>query len=62
LGAVVRKGASTINITLPTPIAGTATVRYLYGKLPINTLTGAVHDNTALQLPLEPTAQDIVLP
>ena len=62
LGAVVRKDASTINISLPSPIAGIATVRYLYGKLPFNTLTGAVHDNTDLQLPLEPTAQDIVLP
>ena len=62
LGAVVRKDASTINITLPTPIGGTATIRYLWGKLPLNTLTGAVHDNTPLQLPLEPTAQDVVLP
>jgi hypothetical protein len=62
LGAVVRKDASTINITLPAPIAGIATVRYLYGKLPLNTLTGAIHDNTPLQLPLEPTAQDLVLP
>ena len=62
LGAVVRKDASTITIALPSAIVGTATVRYLYGKLPTNSLTGAIHDDTPLHLPLEPTARDIVLP
>ena len=59
---VSRKDSTTISIVLPRAISGTASVRYLYGKLNSTTLVNAVHDNSPLQLPLEPFAQDWVLP
>jgi hypothetical protein len=59
LASVVRKNATTIRITLTTAIKGTGTVRYLYGKLPLQTLSNAVHDNSHLALPLEPTTRDL---
>jgi hypothetical protein len=62
IASVVRKDAATITITLAAPIAGVGTVRYLYGKLATQTLPNTVHDNAALALPLEPTAQDFTLP
>jgi hypothetical protein len=61
LGATTRKNSNTISIALEEPIAGVARVRYLYGKLAVNTLSGAVHDDTNLALPLEPTAQDLIV-
>jgi len=60
--SVTREDSTTISIVLAQPIAGVGSVRYLYGKLNSSTLTGAVHDNSPLQLPLEPFAQDWVLP
>ena len=59
---VSRKDSTTISIVLPRAISGTASVRYLYGKLNSTTLVNAVHDNSPLQLPLEPFAEDWVLP
>lgn len=61
LGATTRKNANTISIALEEPITGVASVRYLYGKLAVNTLSGAVHDDTNLELPLEPTTQDLIV-
>jgi hypothetical protein len=61
LGATTRKDASTISIALEAPISGAGRVRYLYGKLATNTLSGAVHDDSDLGLPLEPTAKDLVI-
>jgi hypothetical protein len=61
LGATTRKDASTISIALETPVSGEGRVRYLYGKLAVNTLSGAVHDDSDLGLPLEPTAEDLIV-
>ncbi len=47
-----------INLSAAAP-AGPISIRYLYGKSP--TITGAVHDNSTLQLPLEPTAVPIIV-
>lgn len=47
-----------INLSVAAP-AGPISIRYLYGKSP--TITGVVHDNSTLQLPLEPTAVPIVV-
>ena len=60
--SVVRKDAVTIRITLKAAISGAGAVRYLYGKLPFQTLTKTVHDNSTLALPLEPTTSDLLLP
>lgn len=60
--SVVRKDALTIRITLKAAISGAGAVRYLYGKLPLQTLAKTVHDNSALALPLEPTTSDLLLP
>jgi hypothetical protein len=59
LASVVRSDATTIRITLTTAIEGAATVRYLSGKLPLQTLSNAVHDDSSLALPLEPTTFDL---
>jgi hypothetical protein len=59
LASVVRLDATTIRITLTTAIQGAATVRYLYGKLPLQTLSNAVHDDSPLALPLEPSTRDL---
>jgi hypothetical protein len=61
LGATTRKNATTISIALQAPISGVGSVRYLYGKLATNTLSGAVHDDSDLELPLEPTATDLIV-
>jgi hypothetical protein len=47
-----------INLSEPAP-SGQISLRYLYGKSP--NITGAVHDNSALKLPLEPTAAPIAV-
>jgi hypothetical protein len=62
LASVARAGATTIRITLETAIAGAGSVRYLYGKLPFQTLSNTVHDDSSLALPLEPTTNDLLLP
>jgi hypothetical protein len=62
VSSVTRKDAATIVIELGAPITGTGAVRYLYGKMPLGTLTNAVHDNSAYALPLEPTTTDLLLP
>jgi len=62
LSSVVRGDAATIRITLGSALSGTGTVRYLYGKLPFQTLPNTVHDDSSLALPLEPTTSDLVLP
>jgi hypothetical protein len=62
LSSVVRRDAATIRITLETAIAGSGSVRYLYGKLPFQTLANTVHDDSSLALPLEPTTDDLLLP
>jgi len=61
ISSATRKDASTIAIALAAPVSGTGKVRYLYGKLAVNSLSGAVHDNSKLALPLEPTAADLVI-
>ena len=45
-----------INLNQAAP-SGQINIRYLYGKSP--NISGAVHDNSLLQLPLEPTAAPI---
>jgi hypothetical protein len=62
ISSVARKDAATVTITLAAPVAGAGKVRYLYGKLPITVLTNTIHDNSPLALPLEPSAQDLLLP
>ncbi len=61
LAATTRKNASTISIALDAPISGIGSVRYLYGRLSVNSLSGAVHDDSDLALPLEPTASDLIV-
>jgi hypothetical protein len=61
LGATTRKNASTISIDLGAPISGVGSVRYLYGKLAVSSLSGAIHDNSDLALPLEPTSAALVV-
>jgi hypothetical protein len=61
LDAVTRKNANTLSIALDAPISGVGRVRYLYGKLAVNSLSGAVHDDSDLELPLEPTAEDLIV-
>jgi len=61
IDATTRKNATTISIALDAPISGVGSVRYLYGKLAVDTLSGAVHDNSTLSLPLEPTAADLIV-
>jgi hypothetical protein len=46
-----------IRLTLSRPVAGTGSLRYLYGKAP--DVAGPVRDNTPLRLPLEPTTQPV---
>jgi hypothetical protein len=62
LASIVRRDAGTIRITLETAILGAGSVRYLYGKLPFQTLSNTVHDDSSLALPLEPTTNDLLLP
>lgn len=62
LTSVVRRDAATIRITLRNAIGGIGSVRYLYGKLPFQKLSGTVRDNSSLALPLEPTTSDLLLP
>jgi hypothetical protein len=62
LSSVVRKNATTIRITLKAAIGGAGSVRYLYGKLPSQTLSSTVHDDSSLALPLEPTTSDLLVP
>jgi hypothetical protein len=62
LASVMRQDAATIRITLRADIGGTGSVRYLYGKLPFQTLSNTVHDDSPLGLALEPTASDLQLP
>jgi hypothetical protein len=62
LSSVARRDAATIRITLENAIAGSGSVRYLYGKLPFQTLSNAVHDDSRMALPLEPTTSDLLLP
>jgi hypothetical protein len=62
LTSVVRADAATIRISLETAVAGTGSVRYLHGKLPFQTLSNTVHDDSSLALPLEPTTSDLLLP
>jgi hypothetical protein len=47
-----------INLSAATP-SGAISLRYLYGKHPV--ITGAVHDDSSLKLPLEPTASPIAV-
>jgi hypothetical protein len=61
ISAVTRKNASTISIALGAPLSGVGKVRYLYGRLAVNSLSGAVHDDSDLELPLEPTAADLLV-
>ena len=62
ISSATRKDPTTIAIVLSRPIVGAGTVRYLYGKLPIQTLANTVHDNSMFGLPLEPTTTDLALP
>ena len=62
ISSVTRKDSTTIAIVLPRPIVGGGAVRYLYGKLPIQTLANTVHDNSTFALPLEPTTTNLALP
>lgn len=61
LASVVRRDAFTIRITLEAALEGAGSVRYLHGKLPFETLSNTVHDDSSLALPLEPTTSDLLL-
>ncbi len=54
----IDSGKLRINLSTAAP-EGQISLRYLYGKSP--NITGAVHDNSSLQLPLEPTAAPLVV-
>jgi hypothetical protein len=62
LASAVRTDAVTIRITLEAALEGAGAVRYLHGKLPFQTLSNTVHDDSSLALPLEPTTSDVLLP
>jgi len=62
LTSAVRRDATTVRLTLKSAIQGVGAVRYLYGKLPFQTLSNTVHDDSSLTLPLEPTTADLLLP
>jgi hypothetical protein len=62
LASVVRWDAVTIRITLQAALSGAGSIRYLHGKLPFQTLSNTVHDDSSLALPLEPTTSDLLLP
>jgi hypothetical protein len=55
IASVKRQNSDTIRIELKTGTPEAVKVRYLYGAHPDT--TAAVHDNTALRLPLEPFSQ-----
>ena len=55
--SAVRLSANTIKLTLHNPAAGACAIRYKYGRA--GSGENAVHDNTPLQLPLEPTTAGI---
>ncbi len=59
--SAVRQAANAVRLTLAAPIASghTATLRYLYGKLP--DVSGLVKDNSPLALPLENTPGSITI-
>jgi len=57
VGSTVKSGAACITLNTASPVWGTGLLRYLYGKQPDT--TGIIHDNTPLQLPLEPTTTPI---
>lgn len=52
-----RLNSDTIRLRLASPMTGTGTLRYLYGKNP--DVSGMVKDNTSLHLPLENTTTAI---
>ncbi len=54
-----RQDATTIRLTLSTPIAGSGSVRYLFGLNPPH--TNIVKDNTPLALPLENTTEALMI-
>ena len=57
--SAVRLDANTIQLTLASPIAGSGSLRYLYGLNPAH--SNIAKDNTAMRLPLENTTQDILI-
>jgi hypothetical protein len=58
IASVTKVDATTIRIKLAdAPPAGSIVLKYLNGKSP--NITGAVHDNSPLRLPLEPTATPV---
>ena len=60
--SVVKINPTKLRINLSasaTVPSGPMSIRYLYGKSP--NITGAVHDNSSLQLPLEPTAVPVIV-
>ena len=60
ISSVVKIDSAKLRINLnATAPSGPISIRYLYGKSP--NIIGAIHDNSTLQLPLEPTAVPIVV-
>ncbi len=58
--SIVKIDSAKLRINLDSAVpSGQVSLRYLYGKSP--NITGAVHDNSSLRLPLEPTAEPIVV-
>jgi hypothetical protein len=60
--SAVRVSADRIRLTLSSaiPMGNTVTLRYLWGSNP--DITGLVRDNSSMQLPLENTTVDIIVP
>ncbi|MBN2588436.1 MAG: hypothetical protein JXA96_01120 [Sedimentisphaerales bacterium] len=60
ISSVVKIDSAKLRINLSSAASSEPiSIRYLYGKSP--NITGAVHDNSPLKLPLEPTAIPIVV-
>lgn len=59
ISSVSKINSTNVRINLSTAVTGTGTLRYMYGKYPDT--SGMIVDNSALSLPLEPTAADVII-
>ena len=60
ISSVVKIESNKLRINLSSAVpSGQISLRYLYGKSP--NIAGAVHDNSQLQIPLEPTIEPVVV-
>lgn len=57
IAGVWRQDFRTVGIELARPVEGPVTLRYLYGAMP--DADRAIHDNSAMELPLEPAQLEV---